>query len=225
MKLKSFFALTVLTLCAAQMLSAAEPLRVFIRAGVKTHGPNQHDHPRFLAEYTKVLADRGMKVDGALKFPTGEQLEKTDVVVVCAADGMKITGPDRVNFEKFLQRGGGVVVIHDGVVSGDENEWCKSIIGGAWIWPKNNPGKTGTKWLEGQVGVFFVDGTHPISRGLSNFDWKDEIYYDLDMAPDVFVLATSFHDINVILPQLWTYEKTLAGGSEAVSRVRQHSRP
>lgn len=82
MKLKSFFALTVLTLCAAQMLSAAEPLRVFIRAGVKTHGPNQHDHPRFLAEYTKVLADRGMKVDGALKFPTGEQLEKTDVVVV-----------------------------------------------------------------------------------------------------------------------------------------------
>ncbi len=214
MKLKSFFALTVLTLCAAQMLSAAEPLRVFIRAGVKTHGPNQHDHPRFLAEYTKVLADRGMKVDGALKFPTGEQLEKTDVVVVYAADGMKITGPDRVNFEKFLQRGGGVVVIHDGVVSGDENEWCKSIIGGAWIWPKNNPGKTGTKWLEGQVGVFFVDGTHPISRGLSNFDWKDEIYYDLDMAPDVFVLATSFHDINVILPQLWTYEKTLAGGSK-----------
>lgn len=123
-----------------------------------------------------------------------------------------------MNFEKFLQRGGGVVVIHDGVVSGDENEWCKSIIGGAWIWPKNNPGKTGTKWLEGQVGVFFVDGTHPISRGLSNFDWKDEIYYDLDMAPDVFVLATSFHDINVILPQLWTYEKTSPAAASRIAR-------
>ena len=213
MKSKIFLAFAVLAFVGGQFLSAAEPLRVFIRAGVKTHGPNQHDHPHFLADYTKLLTERGMKVDGALKFPTGEQLDQTDVVVIYAADGMRITGPDRVNFEKFLQRGGGVVVIHDGVVSGDQNEWCKSIIGGAWIWPKDNPGKTGTKWLEGQVGVFFVDGTHPISRGLSNFDWKDEIYYDLDMAPDVFVLATSFHDINIILPQLWTYEKTLAGGS------------
>lgn len=213
MKSKIFLACAALCFLGAQLLSAAEPLRVFIRAGVKTHGPNQHDHPRFLAEYTKLLTERGLKVDGALKFPTAEQLDKTDVVVVYAADGMMITGADRANFEKFLQRGGGVVVIHDGVVSGDQNEWCKSIIGGAWIWPNDNPGKTGTKFLEGQVGVFFVDGTHPISRGLSNFDWKDEIYYDLDMAPDVFVLATSFHDINIIKPQLWTYEKTLAGGS------------
>lgn len=82
---------------------AADPLRVFIRAGVKTHGPGQHDHPRFLGEYTQLLGQRGVQVDGAMEFPSAAQLEKTDVVVVFAADGMKITGENRTNFEKFLQ--------------------------------------------------------------------------------------------------------------------------
>ena len=32
---------------------------------------------------------------------------------------MKITGADREHFEKYLSRGGGVVVVHDGVVLGE----------------------------------------------------------------------------------------------------------
>ena len=38
---------------------ADPPLRVFIRAGEKTHGPDQHDHPRFLREWTELLKQRG----------------------------------------------------------------------------------------------------------------------------------------------------------------------
>jgi putative membrane-bound dehydrogenase-like protein len=195
--------------------SAAEPLRVFIRAGAKTHGPNQHDHPRFLREWTQLLNERGVKAAGALEFPTAAQLEQTDVLVIHAPDGMRIVGENRANFEKFLQRGGGVVVLHAGVVSGDQHEWCKSIIGGAWRWPTAElPRERATKWLEGDVGLCWLDEEHPISRGLSNFDWKDEIYYDLDLAPDIGVLASSFHNVHIIAPQLWTYEKTLAGGSQ-----------
>ena len=57
-------------------LGAAEPLRVYLRAGVKTHGPNQHDHPRFLKEWTQLLGQRGIKVDGSLNFPAAEQLDR-----------------------------------------------------------------------------------------------------------------------------------------------------
>jgi putative membrane-bound dehydrogenase-like protein len=192
-------------------LRAADPLRVFIRGGIKTHGPNQHDHPRFLGEWTKLLGDRGIRVDGAMEFPDAAQLENTDVLIIYAADGMKIVGDQRTNFEKFLRRGGGVVVLHDGVVSGDQHEWCKKVIGAAWRW--DLPAEKRTKWLEGDVGVFWVDPDHPISRGFSNFDWKDEIYYDMDVAPDVGVLATSFHNVHVIAPQIWTYEKTWEGGN------------
>ena len=189
-------------------LPAADPVRVFIRAGVKTHGPGQHDHPQFLKDWVPLLNERGFKADGAMNFPTAAQLEATDVLVIFAADGMKITGDDRANFEKFLKRGGGVAVLHDGVVSAEHHEWCKSVIGGAWIWPKNAPEKKGTRWLEGLVGFYVIEPGHPITRGVSNFDWKDEIYYDLDMSPDVTVLATSFHDVHTIAPQMWTYEKT-----------------
>ena len=39
-----------------------KPLRVFIRSGPKTHGPGQHDHPRFLTDWKQLLTDRGMKI-------------------------------------------------------------------------------------------------------------------------------------------------------------------
>ena len=201
-------------LIGADTGTAAEPLRVFIRAGAKTHGPNQHDHPRFLREWTPLLTERGMKVEGDLDFPEPEQLDRTDVMIIYCSDGMKILGDQRADFEKFLKRGGGVVVVHSGCVSGDQNEWCKSIIGGAWRWASAElPKEKATKWLEGDVGICWVDQEHPISRGISNFDWKDEIYYDLDLAPDLAPLATSFHNVHVIAPQVWTREHTLDGGA------------
>jgi type 1 glutamine amidotransferase len=202
--------LVLLTVLCTLGVQAADPLRVFIRGGVKTHGPNQHDHPRFLGDWTRLLTDRGISVHGGMEFPTANQLDQTDVVVIYAADGMKIVGENRVNFEKYLQRGGGLVVIHDGVVSGDQHDWAKKVQGGSWRWD----GEKKTKWYEGEVGMYFVNPDHPIVAGLSNFDWKDEIYYDLDMAPDVDVLATSFHSVFLIAPQIWTYEKTWEGGNE-----------
>jgi hypothetical protein len=56
---------------------------------------------------------------------------------------MKITGADRTNFETFLDRGGGAVVLHDGIVAGDQHDWCKSILGGTWIFPRSTVGETG----------------------------------------------------------------------------------
>lgn len=214
---KYLFLLAVVVLAATSFLSAAaaEPLRVFIRAGAKTHGPGQHDHPRFLREWTQLLNERGAKATGATEFPTAAQLNETDVLIIHAPDGMRIVGEDRENFENFLKHGGGVVVLHAGLVSGDQHEWCKSIIGGAWRWPSPTlPRERATKYLEGEVNICWLDQNHPISRDASNFDWKDEIYYDLDLAPDIGVLASSFHNVFVIAPQLWTYEKTLGNGAK-----------
>src|ERR1043165_6166420 len=58
----------------------AEPLRVFIRGGVKTHGPNAHEHARFLNDWKVLLAERGIKTDGAKDWPNAMQLSKTDVL-------------------------------------------------------------------------------------------------------------------------------------------------
>ncbi|MGZ8937706.1 MAG: PVC-type heme-binding CxxCH protein, partial [Limisphaerales bacterium] len=191
----SLLFLTALSFCS----QAAEPLRIFIRSGPKTHGPGQHDHPRFLEDYTKLLNDRGAKATGKQGFPTAQELDNTDVLVMFLAEGGTVSPEDRANLDKFLKRGGGVVTLHD-AVCGTDPQWFKTIVGGAWEHKHS-------KWYEGEVGTYFIDTEHPITKGASNFDFKDEIYYDLHMMPEAHVLATSFHSVFVVAPQMWTYEK------------------
>src|SRR5678810_271790 len=102
----------VLMLFSLNSLPAAEnSLRVFLRAGHKTHGPagnGLHDHEVWMNDWKKLLTERGAKVDGALSFPTAEQLENTDVLVMFAAEAGSIAGDARAHLEKFLKRGGGM---------------------------------------------------------------------------------------------------------------------
>src|SRR5438067_13758157 len=60
---------------------SALPARIYIRAGLKTHGPGQHDYPQLLADWSKVLTERGALVDGSLHFPTAAELASTDGMV------------------------------------------------------------------------------------------------------------------------------------------------
>src|SRR5215212_4957405 len=146
----------------------SKPLRIFIRAGNKTHGPGQHDHPRFLKDWTELLKQRGAEAKGKIGFPTADELEQTDVLVMYSEEAGTIKPDDRANLAKFLARGGGIVAIHDSVC-GTDAQWFKTIIGGAWE-------HRHSKWYEGEVGQYFIDTQHPITRGISNFDWKDEVY-------------------------------------------------
>ncbi|HKQ39499.1 MAG TPA: PVC-type heme-binding CxxCH protein [Verrucomicrobiae bacterium] len=152
-----------------------------------------------------------------MKFPTGAQLENTDVLVMFAAEAGSIAGADRDNLEKFLKRGGGIVCIHD-AVCGTNAPWFKTIIGGAWEHGKS-------KWFEGDVSFYYVNNEHPITEGCSNYDIDDEVYWDLHMMPDAKILGASWqpdqrntrngkqypHVYNVI-PQMWVYENALDGG-------------
>ncbi len=223
----------ILTLLAVVLsfasLHAAEPLRVFIRGGKKSHGPEAHEHARFLEKWQPLLTERGMKVDGALEFPTEAQLDQTDVMVMYAQDSGNITPEQRPRLEKFIKRGGGIVVIHTASVANkpDMSPYWKSIIGGSWVAGQ-------TKWKEGPMDLYFtenqrLDGGHPITKGASNFHFDDEIYYDMDISPDVRVLATSYTpnvkegkkpaaggkaNIYDIQPQMWVYERTAEGGAQ-----------
>lgn len=208
------------------VLAADPPLRVFIRAGVKTHGPGAHDHPRFMAEWKEMLNQRGMKADGWMKFPTKAILEQTDVLVLHSERAGNMSPEERTDLEAFLKRGGGLVVLHAAAVA-DDADWYKQTIGGSW---RNGT----TKWLEAPMSLYFSDSQHPIIKDCSNFDLDDEIYYDMDLLPDVHVLAAAYTpnpnggrnskranelteggkrvSIYDIQPQMWTYERTLDGG-------------
>ena len=175
------------------------PLHVFLRGGPKTHGPNQHEHEKWVAEWKPLLESRGAVVEGATRFPTEAELAHTDVLVLFAADGGSIHGEDRAHLEGYLARGGGIVAIHDAVVS-DDPQWWSGVLGGAW-----ENGKA--KWHEGTTDLYFTDRQHEISEGISNFRFEDEIYTDLNMRPEARVLVRGFQSVFDASPQTWVVEK------------------
>jgi len=203
-------------------------LRVFIRAGKKSHAPGAHDFPQFLKDWVPMLNERGAKADGSLEFPTKEQLDKTDVLILHAQEAGNIQiGEERKNLMEFLARGGGLVVIHAAAVSKD-HDWFKGIIGGSWHFGQ-------TKWLEAPMSLYFTDHDNPITKDITNFDIDDEIYYDMDLLPEAKILAAAYtpntpqvkggnkeaqaraaeavakhKGVNIydIQPQVWTYERS-----------------
>jgi putative membrane-bound dehydrogenase-like protein len=178
---------------------ADSPLHVFLRGGPKTHGPNQHEHEKWVGEWTKLLTERGAAVEGALRFPTAAELARTDVLVMFAADAGSVHGEERDHLEAYLARGGGIVALHD-AVCGDDAQYWKTVIGGAW---ENGH----AKWHEGLVDLYFTDREHPVSAGISNFRFQDELYTDLHMQPGARVLVRGFLSVFDASPQAWVYEK------------------
>jgi len=194
------FVAAVWAACLATVLPvAAQPLRVFIRASEKTHGPGEHEYGRFLQDWTWLLMQRGAQATGEQRFPTREELDKTDVLVLYASDGNNIAPEDQRNLERFMKRGGGLVTLHD-AICGTNAAWFKTIAGGA-----KEHGVT--NWSRGLTGLYFQDYAHPITEGVSNFDLTDESFYKLQLMPEAKVLATTFHTAKEIVPQMWTYEQ------------------
>jgi hypothetical protein len=85
---------------------------VFIRGGESNRGQQVHAHPRFLAEWQKLLTDRGIERKGGTDWPTADQLSGTDVIVAYAQDGGNASPEQEKLLEGFVKRGGGLVVIH-----------------------------------------------------------------------------------------------------------------
>lgn len=205
-------ALITVSAVAAQQPPAAsqpaEPLRIFIRAGEKTHGQGgngSHDYPAFLGAWSTLLKDRGAVVNGALHFPTAEELAATDVLINFKGDGGTCSPPERALLEAFLRRGGGIVTMHDGMCS-DDAEWFAAMVGGAKQHGERNSSS-------GALRVTFVDKTHEISRGIPDFDVEDEAFFLLRTTPELHPLATTvIPSTGEVVPQIWTAERTLAGG-------------
>ncbi len=186
----------------------AGPLRVFIRAGEKTHGPagnGEHDYPTFLKEWTTLLTEGGAVVQGALRFPTVEELAKTDVLIIHSGDGGTCIPAERALLDTYTKRGGGLVVLHDGMCSNDA-AWFSTIAGAAKQHGEPN-------WARGVLKMQIADNAHPITKGLEDFEFNDEAFFMLRKTPEMHPLATTeIPGKGEVVPQAWVYEKTQPGG-------------
>jgi trehalose utilization protein len=213
MEAKLTFVLLAAIALAAPLASRAAapeppPRRVFIRAGEKTHLPvdnGVHDYPAFLADWSKILLARGASVDGALHFPTADELARTDVLVIYKGDGGSCRPAERALLEAYLARGGGLVVLHDGMCS-DDPGWFAQVAGAAKQHGEMN-------WSQGLIKERLVDREHPVTRGLADFEIDDEAFFLLRKAPGLHVLMEApLPKDGSVQPQAWSYERTPPGG-------------
>jgi len=195
----------------------ADGLRVYIRAGLKTHFRGQHDYPQFLADWSKILTEHGAVVDGSYHAPTAAELEGVDVIVMYKGDAGFMTAEEKAALDAFVQRGGGIVIIHDALCGPDPEQFA-AYVGGAKKHGEIN------FTLDAPVPYTIVDPAHPIMRGMSNLTLFDEAFYRMTWSKvaDVHVLATTVIAdtpaaqragfAGQTVPQIWTYEHTVPGG-------------
>jgi len=193
-------------------------IQVYLRAGLKTHGPGQHDYPQFLADWSKFLTEHGAVVNGSLHAPLAQELENAAVLVIYKGDAGFMSEADRTALEAFIKRGGGIVSIHD-ALCGPDPAYFATLVGGAKKHGEIN------FTLDANVPYTLVDPASPLVKGIAGVTLRDEAFFNITWAadPGAHVLATTVIDATPsagshkgeVVPQIWTYEHTLPGGEPA----------
>jgi type 1 glutamine amidotransferase len=193
-------------------------MHVFIWAGLKSHSEGQHDYPQFLADWSKLLTERGAVVDGALHPPSNADLEHADVVVIYKGDAAYLSDAEKTALEAYVKRGGGLVSLHDSLC-GPDPAYFASLVGGAKKHGEVN------YTLDAPIHYAVVDKANPIMKDMSDITISDEAFFSMTWAKDpaMHVLATAEipptrsagEHKGEIAPQIWTYEHTVAGGQPA----------
>jgi type 1 glutamine amidotransferase len=193
-------------------------MRVYIWAGLKSHGAGQHDYPQFLADWSKLLTEHGAVVAVALHVPSSRDLERTDVIVIYKGDAAFLSDSQKGTLETFVKRGGGLVSLHDSLC-GPDPAYFATLVGGAKKHGEVN------YTLDAPIPYTVVDKSNPIMKDMSDMTLFDEAFFLMTWAksPAIHVLATAEiaptrsagdHKGEVV-PQMWTYEHSLPDGQPA----------
>lgn len=148
-------------------------------------------------------AMEGIAFDTAEQKQTSEAYDRDlsgyDVLVLYDMP-QKITDAQKKNFLKFLAAGKGLVALHHCLASYQDWPRFQRIIGGKFYTAERTEGgvkhpKSG--WKEGvRYKVKIADRSHPIVRGMSDFEIFDEVYNKYLVRPDVKPLLTVDHPLS-----------------------------
>lgn len=98
---------------------------------------------------------------------------------------LEVSDAARMAIERHVARGGGLLVLHTGVICFDDWPQWPQILGGGWVW-----GTSSHPPLQA-AAVRVLDASNPLTIGISKFDLQDEVYQDLRLEEDIEVLATA----------------------------------
>jgi uncharacterized protein len=199
-----------------------------VRAIVLSGGPagSSHDFPATTARLSGLLEDAGARVevhrdvDDAFAALPGAALLVVNALLWTMREPERYRGgPEAVSpseesraaLAAHLDAGGGLLAMHTAVICFDDWPGWADAVGARWVWGRSHHPPLGPP-----VDVR-VDHPHPVTDGVGGFRLVDEVYSDVDMAPDVVPLLTAQGQ-----PMLWAREH---GGGRVVYDALGHHPP
>jgi type 1 glutamine amidotransferase len=176
-------------------------LNIVLVAGRQDHGPGEHDYPACQQLWHELLeAAPNVRASNAWEWPTGEQFTSADVIV-CYFWNRNWTDEQYEQLDRFLERGGGLVMLHSATIANTAPERLAERIG-----LSAQPGRT--KYLHAPFDLVVQTPDHPLMAGLpQTIYFLDEPYWPMigDMSR-VTVLAGAEQE-GELRPMLWTFER------------------
>ncbi|HXG49590.1 MAG TPA: ThuA domain-containing protein [Methylomirabilota bacterium] len=189
------------TLAASGPAPAAAVLRprtIVLVASRQDHGPGEHDYPWWQTNWAALLGQAPrLTVLSAWQWPAPEHFERAEALMLYCWNH-DWNAARYAELDRFLDRGGGLVILHSACIADREPEPLAERLGFS-----AQPGRTG--YRHGALELRLTTRHHPITRGLpAALPFVDETYWPLIVAGrQVEVLATAEEE-GQPRPMLWT---------------------
>ena len=158
--------------------STAEPVRILLVAGPKSHGPGEHDFPLGASVLQHALNESGLKVSAEVvtEWPKEEHLAAAAVIVLYG-DGLEahLANGHAAELRRAWEGGSGLAVLHFALEPSAEEAELRALfddaLGGAFepgwsvnpVWTIDSVPRTG----------------HPLAAGVTKIQLRDEWYFHL----------------------------------------------
>ena len=187
-----------------------KPITLLLSTGKKDHGPNEHDYPRWKAEWSKLLGGaKNVTIKFAHEFPTKEELDGADVLILFNFGNWR--DPARLPLlEEHLKKGKGVVSMHSAICAyKPQSTKLAQLIGLSWEYGVSN-------FRHGVMDLVLSDPDDPITRGLpKKMRFLDETYWPMVGDLSAITLLGRAEElenpkdpnsVKKLYPMLWTKE-------------------
>lgn len=196
------FAVAPMSSARAQK-KAPEGAKVLLLGGGQRQHHGYRDQAFYLANTIEDTGKYEVTICEDASILETPSLQKYDVLMVTADrrdPEFKFSKAQQDAILAFVKSGHGYVSIHGGDnAAPDWDPEFRVMLGGIFSHVGLPDGKT----RKGQYHVKIVDSSSPITQGVEDFDLNDELYYHIQMEPDVKPLATVNHD-GTDWPVAWT---------------------
>jgi type 1 glutamine amidotransferase len=220
--LKPFFALSAWLLASTTLVGADARAKILLIGKDLDHPRNTHTYMSDCELLARCLSHTdGVQTVVSNGWPKDPAVVEglTAIVLHTRLGGSVLfRGPQRRQVEEMLRQGIGITAVHwgTGAETPEGGPWLQTL--GGWF---NAEGDGFSKYLVQSSQVQQTDRSHPVCRGWSDFDLREEYYFKLCFLPEARPLMTTVVE-GKAYPVGWVYERPNSHGGRSFGFVGGH---